>query len=206
MPGSNNFVEWNPTQSNQKNDAQYLVDAQRVTGLQLDSITPSPTANKAFRQWSVMCAALGQALAAKGYAASDANVAALAAVLANLVTQNDRPIFSLPMLIGGTNSSFSQPKETIFNIVSGGLYILHYYFSLLTFPATAGSLQVEFDWNDGVNTKSIIETLQIAPQTLFLSRSLAITCASNSLLQYSSVVASTPAGLSYQGRWQLVKV
>ena len=84
-----NILQWNPAGSNQENDAQYAADTLRSGGATTDAILPSPTANKGFYQWSSVCAALAQALSNKGYTVSDANYAALVAVMANIRTNAD---------------------------------------------------------------------------------------------------------------------
>lgn len=86
---SSNFLVWNPTGANQETDAEYLVDAQRLDGAANPSIFTSKVGNKVLHQASVFYTALAQALAAKGYVVSDASLATLAGVLANIVTQVD---------------------------------------------------------------------------------------------------------------------
>ena len=88
MPAATNFLQWNPTASNQESDAAYTADAQRTGGASSGEF-PSPTANKLFYQSSTFVAALCQMLAAKGYSTSDADISVLAAVLANLITNAD---------------------------------------------------------------------------------------------------------------------
>jgi len=83
-----NFQQWNPTASNQESDAAYTSDAQRVGGASSGEF-PSQLANKLFYQLSTFIAALGQMLSTKGYATSDVDISALAAVLANLITNAD---------------------------------------------------------------------------------------------------------------------
>lgn len=86
---SSNFLQHNPNQSNQETDAQYQADSLRAGGIALDDILPSLWLNKIWYQTSTMCAALAQMMAAKGYSMSDANLATLAATLANLLTNAD---------------------------------------------------------------------------------------------------------------------
>jgi hypothetical protein len=89
MSGSTNLQQWNPTGANQESDSAYTVDAQRTGGAANPSIFTSATANKLFYQLSTFLAAFGQALSAKGYTISDANLSTLAGVLANVVTEVD---------------------------------------------------------------------------------------------------------------------
>src|ERR1035437_3898868 len=84
-----NFVQFNPSATNQETDAQYLADSQRAGGYGVDNIVPSPLLNKATYQPTTFCAAFGQMMANKGYSTSDASVSALAAVLANILTEAD---------------------------------------------------------------------------------------------------------------------
>jgi hypothetical protein len=88
MPATTNFLQWNPTASNQESDSSYASDAQRTGGASSGEF-PSATANKLFFQCSTFVAALGQMLATKGYSTSDADISVLAAVLANLITNAD---------------------------------------------------------------------------------------------------------------------
>lgn len=90
MPGTSNFLQWNPTQANQEADSAYAADAVRSGGAAIDGIFPSATANKLFYQLSTMVAALGQMLANKGYAVSDGNFNDLVAILANILTNADQ--------------------------------------------------------------------------------------------------------------------
>lgn len=87
--GSTNFLQFNPTQSNMENDAAYTTDPTRTGGAGVDAIWPSPSANKSLYQITTFVAALAQALANKGYVLSDANIATLTAVLANVLTTAD---------------------------------------------------------------------------------------------------------------------
>jgi hypothetical protein len=89
MPGSQNFLQWNPAANNQDTDAQYAVDTQRTSGAANPSIFPSLTANKLFFQVTTFITAFAQALANKGYVLSDVSLTNLEAVLANVTTVND---------------------------------------------------------------------------------------------------------------------
>jgi len=91
VPGSTNFQQFNPTKANQDTDTQYTTDATRTGGAGVDAIWPSKSANKTLYQASTMNAAFAQMMANKGYVVSDANLATLTAVLANVLTVADIP-------------------------------------------------------------------------------------------------------------------
>jgi hypothetical protein len=85
------FLQWNPNETNQETDAQYLADSQRASGAVNDTPLPAPLGNKAFYQWSTFCAAFGTMMANKpgAYVLDDSSESALAAVLANILTESD---------------------------------------------------------------------------------------------------------------------
>jgi len=111
MPGTTNFLPFNPGAVNQENDATYAADALRNGGIPTDALFPSPLGNKMFFQWSQFIAAFAGMLADKNYSTSDANLANLKAVLANILTNVDLQITShlnaasgyikLPPALGG---------------------------------------------------------------------------------------------------------
>jgi hypothetical protein len=86
---STNFLQHNPTEANQDTDGQYLVDNSRTAGLGVDQIVPSIWMNKVLYQVSTFVAAFAQTLSNKGYNCSDADINALEAVLANVITNAD---------------------------------------------------------------------------------------------------------------------
>ena len=88
MPTSN-FLQFNPTQANQENDAAYTADPTRSGGAGVGAIWPSDSANKTLYQASTFVAAFGQMLAARGFSNSDASLETLQAVLANIVLTGD---------------------------------------------------------------------------------------------------------------------
>jgi hypothetical protein len=90
MPGSNNFVQWNPSSSNQESDAAYAADSQRSGGAPDGSTFPAITANKLFYQLSTGITALMQMMALKGYDVNDANLATLTSVLSAIQTAADK--------------------------------------------------------------------------------------------------------------------
>lgn len=87
--GSTNFLQWNPGQNNQENDAAWAADSQRTGGATNDEAFPSPTANKLFYQTSTGITALMQMMATKGFVVNDTNIATLASVLSALLTTAD---------------------------------------------------------------------------------------------------------------------
>lgn len=89
MPASTNFIQFNPTQSNQETDAQYVADALRIAGAQLDNIFLSPLANKLFYQFSTFITAFCNALVIKGFSPMDTNLTALTTILGNVLTTAD---------------------------------------------------------------------------------------------------------------------
>lgn len=89
MPGSTNFLQWNPTSANQENDAAYLADSLRSGGAPVDALLPSATFNKLVYQVSTCVTALMQMMANKGFTVADANLGTLTSVLANFITTAD---------------------------------------------------------------------------------------------------------------------
>lgn len=89
MAGSTNFLQHNPTAANQENDAQYNADSLRTGGIGTDAILPSEWLNKIWYQSSTFVAAFTQMMSNKGYTMLDADVNALAAQLANVITNAD---------------------------------------------------------------------------------------------------------------------
>jgi hypothetical protein len=104
MPGSSNFIVWNPNAYNQENDTQYGSDPQRTNGGIDGQPFPAMTANKLFNQVSTGMAALMQMMAAKGYTVSDANLGTLASVLSAIQTTADN---KNPLLVAPYSSSIS---------------------------------------------------------------------------------------------------
>lgn len=88
MAGTSNFIQWNPSQTNQETDAEYTADSLRSAGA-IGGVFPSATGNKLYYQVSTMVAALAGMLAAKGYSTSDSSLSTLEGVLANLLTNAD---------------------------------------------------------------------------------------------------------------------
>jgi hypothetical protein len=84
-----NFLQWNPGQANQETDPSYVADPSRTGGAATGAIFASPLANKLFYQLTTFVAAFSNMLVAKGYSPNDANIATLAALLANVITAAD---------------------------------------------------------------------------------------------------------------------
>ena len=101
MPGSTNFLQWNPNALNQETDSAYAGDSVRSGGAPANAIFASLLANKAFYQWAIFVAGFANMLANKGYSPNDGSaspgsaLANLEAVLANVMTQADMSIFAL---------------------------------------------------------------------------------------------------------------
>ena len=142
MPGTTNFQVWNPNETNQETDAQYLADSQRVGGAVDNTPLPAPLGNKGFHQWSTFCAAFGKMMANKpgAYNTSDADVDVLAAVLSNLLTESDLgvqiisvPYSPTPIFNAASSNGFQMAltgnitSSTISGITPGQL--LAFYFA-----------------------------------------------------------------------------
>src|ERR1700761_4687015 len=84
-----NFVQFNPTQSNQQTDSQYQANELVTGGVQLNNPLPSAFLNKIWYQLSTFVSAFAQMLVNKGYSPVDTSESALAAVLANVLTNAD---------------------------------------------------------------------------------------------------------------------
>ena len=83
MPGSTNFLVFNPTDAtNTDSDSAYSTETQRTSGLQA-GIAKTAMHNKFYRQVSVMVAAIAQFMANQGQTVSDADVNALTTAVTN---------------------------------------------------------------------------------------------------------------------------
>lgn len=100
MPGSHNFLVFNPTNvATTDDDVAYLAQAQRVNGL-VPGIAVTSMHNKLFRQVTVMVAALAQFMANQGQVINDADVNALTTAVSNSFQQK-----------GATFSQLSSPSN-----------------------------------------------------------------------------------------------
>lgn len=127
-----NFLQHNPTEANQDSDAQYVVDNTRTQGLGVDEIVPSIWMNKVLYQASTFVAAFAQMMSNKGYNCSDADINALSAVLANVITNADTkpgfinvPYSSAPVFNAALGNGFrfnlqaAVPSSTLINQTFG---------------------------------------------------------------------------------------
>jgi hypothetical protein len=106
MPTSN-FQIWDQSQTNIQADGSYGSDPQRLNGAAVNGLFGSPLANKLFYQLSVMVAAIGQAMVAKGYDTLDSNFTNLVTSLENILTHNDVPgyLVTMSQFTAGQNSN-----------------------------------------------------------------------------------------------------
>lgn len=128
MP-STNFIQFNPTESNQESDAAYAANALVTGGVQLNNQLPSNFLNKLWYQVTTFPAAFCQMLVNKGYSPMDTSVTALAAVLANVLTNADTQ-----PLVTFQNSSTSM----VFNRASGQTFEVN-MISSVTSPTLVGT-------------------------------------------------------------------
>lgn len=148
-----NFLQHNPTEANQDNDAQYLVDNTRTQGLGVDEIVPSIWMNKILYQISTFVAAFAQMMSNKGYNCSDADINVLEGVLANVITNADTkpgfitvPYSSTPVFNAALASGFrftmsgGVTSSTLTNISFG---------QILTF-IIQDTLNLPFPWPSNV--------------------------------------------------------
>jgi hypothetical protein len=109
MSGSNNFLQWNPSQANQESDANYATDSQRTGGAPTNTPFPSLTANKLFYQATTMVAAIAQWLANAGNNVSDNSLTNLITTLSQAIALLNSPQFSgtptAPTAAPGTNTT-----------------------------------------------------------------------------------------------------
>ena len=144
--GSSNFLQHNPTQTNQESDSSYTAESLRSGGIPVDAILPSPWLNKIWYQCTTAVAALMQMMASKGYVLSDANLNVLSGVLANILTSADFPL-GLPKitakvdLVGYSGSVIAYlitPAAAGFYRVSAEAFIYS--------PTVTSTLAVEINW------------------------------------------------------------
>lgn len=99
MPGSSDFLQWNPAANNQENDAAYSADTLRANGIPSGVggsgvLAPSLTHNKLYYQLSTMVAALAQFGANQGQTMSDANLTNLVTALEAFLATLNSPQFT----------------------------------------------------------------------------------------------------------------
>lgn len=89
MPGSSNFLQFDPSFANADSDATYAADTLRSGGATVNAILPSALDNKFRIQMSFFVAAFCQMMANKGYVMSDSNYTNLVTALTNVRTNAD---------------------------------------------------------------------------------------------------------------------
>lgn len=89
MPGSSNFLVFNPTDVvNTDSDVAYAAQTQRADGI-ATGVAIKSMHNKLFRQVSVMVAAIAQFMADQGETVSDSDLAALVTVIESAIETPD---------------------------------------------------------------------------------------------------------------------
>lgn len=94
MPGSSNFLQWDPSQSNMETDVQYAADSQRAGGAVNPSTFDATLANKLFYQCTTMIYALSQMLVNAGATVSDSSAATLVSTLQTYLALLNSPAFT----------------------------------------------------------------------------------------------------------------
>jgi hypothetical protein len=85
---TSNFLVHDSDKNNIQNDGDFLASATRTGGF-VAGVAPSVYFNKLLYQLSTMIAALGQAMANKGYTVADTTLATLTTALENIMTLAD---------------------------------------------------------------------------------------------------------------------
>jgi len=117
MAGTNNFLQFNPTEFNQESDVAYAADSLRAGGIPHNAIIPSPLLNKFCYQSSTMVAALAQMLANKGFNVSDADFPTLYTLLANILTTADLTGLRLIQNIAADLNTFNHTGTTTEDVI-----------------------------------------------------------------------------------------
>jgi hypothetical protein len=126
MPGSTNFLQFNPPANNQETDATYVADATRLGGIVFNQIMSSLLGNKILYQSSIMTAALAGALVAKGFSPNDGSAAPATAlrnlegVLGNILTTADTVV---PGVVVALDNFLGGQGAVNFGTIFGGLVI-----------------------------------------------------------------------------------
>jgi hypothetical protein len=160
-----NFLQFNPTATNQENDAAFAADSTRSGGIAFDQIMSSLLGNKALYQPSTMAAALAWMMVRKGYSPVDgtspftasgtpsAAVTNLAAVLANILTLEDIVPNKIVQTVGvvakhqNSNASGTVLSATL----TGALYRLSYALGITSTGTASVQLQVTYVDANGNN-------------------------------------------------------
>ena len=113
MAGTNNFLQFNPGQLNQANDASYTDSTYRSGGIpSVPAAAPSTIHNKLYYQVSTMVVALAQMLANRDKNVSDASLSDLISILDSLADKA-----TVLALAGGTmTGQIVLPSEPISNL------------------------------------------------------------------------------------------
>lgn len=151
MPGSSNFLVFNPTDtSNTDDDTTYAAETQRVSGLQT-GVAKTSMHNKFYRQMSVMVAALAQFMANQGQTVSDADVNALTTVITNTIGSSILKTSVSETLVTST------AQQTIASYTPSvrGNYQVNCYFRVITAP-TVVTIAVTFTDATGAQTNTMI--------------------------------------------------
>jgi hypothetical protein len=180
MSGSSNFLVFNPPCNNQESDTAYASDSLRTLGAALDAILPSALFNKMNYQTSIMTAAIGQMMAAKGYVVNDGNATpgtaalnALAAALANIMTQADMSPYALlnsPVFVGdpqaptpniGDDSNNIATTAFIQNALLNGFQIILGLSGMIKLPQILGGFILQWTVSTGIpaNGGPVTQTL-----------------------------------------------
>jgi len=85
---TSNFLQHDSDKNNIQNDGDFLASTTRTGGF-TSGVAPSVYFNKLLYQLSTMIAALGQAMANKGYTVADTTLATLTTALENIMTLAD---------------------------------------------------------------------------------------------------------------------
>jgi hypothetical protein len=119
MSGSTNFLQHNPGEANQENDAAYAADSLRTGGIGVDATLPSPWLNKIWYQATTFVAAFAQMMANKGYTVNDNPIATLTTVLANVLTNADLKLPLISVIFSST-PTFDASVANGFDLVLSG--------------------------------------------------------------------------------------
>lgn len=147
---STNFLQFNPSLINAESDSAYSADSLRTGGIPSAAIFPSTLANKLFYQSSTFVAAFCQMLVNKGLSPSDANVANLAALLANVRLASDF-LTSIITIAYATSVTFPAGTSAQFDLALTGNVTA----SALT-GQSAGQLLGFIVSQDGVGGRSFV--------------------------------------------------
>ncbi len=132
---TSNFLQYNPSQANQLDDASYATDSFRLGGAGVEAICPSDSFNKMLYQLSTCVAALNAFLAGQGYAVDDSNLASLTSTYASaFLTKADIvggvttvPFSSSPVFNGSLATGFYMAlsgdvtSSTLTNVTPGNI-------------------------------------------------------------------------------------